>query len=201
MPATGCTTPDHAKSALRKAARARRDALASAAAGAALLRHFHAGPGLSLGLPAGAIFSAYIPIGSEIDPRPLIDHLTAAGLVCTLPVVVDKAAPLLFRRWLPGEPLSPGPFGTQQPNRDSPQLAPQLMLLPLLAYDAAGYRLGYGGGYYDRTLRARRAMASVTAVGLAFAGQMVETVPATPADEPLDWVVTEAGARRFRAIR
>lgn len=188
---------------MRKAARARRDALAPADSGSGdgLLRHFRAGPELALSLPAGAVFSAYLPIGSEIDPRPLIDHLIASGLVCTLPVVTAAGAPLEFRRWRPGESLSPGPFGTREPTPASPQLAPQLLLLPLLAYDAAGGRLGYGGGYYDATLQARRAVASVTAVGLAFAGQMVETVPATSTDEPLDWVVTQAGARRFRAIR
>jgi 5-formyltetrahydrofolate cyclo-ligase len=143
-------------------------------------------------------------MGSEIDSRPLIHHLIAAGLVCVLPVMGDNQAPLRFHRWSPGDPLHPGPFGTQQPASDAPQLAPQLLLLPLLAFDAAGHRLGYGGGYYDRTLKARRGAGPealpVTAVGLAFAGQMVETVPVAATDEPLDWVVTQTGARRFRAI-
>ncbi len=169
-------------------------------AGQALLPHYRAGPGLALSPPAGTVFSAYAPMRGEIDPRPLISQLIATGLVCALPVVVGREEPLLFRRWQVGEPLLPGPFGTQQPSDESPALVPEVLLLPLLAYDREGQRLGYGGGYYDRTLAALRAAGPVAAVGLAFAGQMVETVPSAASDEPLDWVVTEAGARRFRKI-
>ena len=199
------------KAALRISARSQRTTLAAehdaanaTMAGQGLVRHFVAGPELTLSLPPGAVFSAYLPISSEIDPRPLIHHLIAAGLVCVLPVIGDADAPLQFHRWQPGDPLQSGPFDTQEPAADAPQLAPQLLLLPLLAFDAAGHRLGYGGGFYDRTLSALRHAGNgtppITAVGLAFAGQMVETVPAASTDVPLDWVVTQAGARRFRTI-
>ncbi len=198
---------DLAKAAMRVSAKSQRAALATnpnaTGAGHGLIRHFDAGPGLTLSLAAGAIFSAYWPVASEIDSRPLIHHLIAAGLVCVLPVVGDNRAPLRFHRWSPGDPLRPGPLGTRQPAPEAHQLTPELLLLPLLAFDAAGQRLGYGGGYYDRTLSAARDAGPntqpVTAVGLAFAGQMVETVPAGSTDEPLDWVVTPTGARRFRA--
>ncbi|MHA1570824.1 MAG: 5-formyltetrahydrofolate cyclo-ligase, partial [Alphaproteobacteria bacterium] len=135
----------HAKAAMRDSARARRATLAAeydaTIVGQGLVQHFNAGPGLTLSLPVGAVFSAYWPMASEIDPRPLIHHLVAGGLTCVLPVVGDAHAPLRFHRWQPGDPLYPGPFGTQQPAPDGPQLAPELLLLPLLAFDAAGRRL------------------------------------------------------------
>lgn len=148
--------------------------------------------------PTGTAVSAYWPMGSELDPRPLLERLHGEGLTLLLPVTRGRHRPLLFRRWRPGEPLVPGGFGTSVPPETAAEGRPDILLVPLLAFDARGYRLGYGGGYYDRTLRAlRNANPALTAVGYAFAAQMVERVPHHGGDERLDWMVTERGATRF----
>ena len=142
---------------------------------------------------AGAVVSAYWPIRDEIDPRPLMARLEDQGCVCGLPVIAGAGESLRFRRWRPGGPLVAGPFGTSEPPADADEIDPEILFVPLLAFDRAGHRLGYGGGYYDRTLAAMRARRRVTAVGLAFAGQEVPQVPHDPTDARLDWIATEAG--------
>ncbi len=145
-------------------------------------------------LPAGAALAGrciagYWPIRGEIDPRPL---LLALGRPIALPVTGGRGTVLGFRLWRPGEPLAPGPFGLSEPT--GPPAAPDLLLVPLLAYDACGNRLGYGGGYYDRTIAAT----GVPAIGAAYAAQEVAAVPVGPDDRPLAGVVTEAGLRFFQ---
>ena len=147
--------------------------------------------------PADCI-AGYVSFGSEADPLELLSHLSDAGISCALPRVAVRNAPLVFNRWQPGDPLVAGLHGTREPLADAPECRPGVVLVPLLAFDAAGRRLGYGGGYYDRTLAALRAEdAGVLAVGVAFSAQEAQDLPEDEFDERLDWVVTEKGARCF----
>jgi len=147
------------------------------------------------------VVSAYWPMGDEIDPRPLMLALHSLGHRLVLPAIRAAGEPLDFRAWQPGEPLVPAGFGTQEPAATAPSVAPSVLLVPLLAFDAEGYRLGYGGGFYDRSLALLRAPgdtpvdagADILAVGLAFADQQVAAVPREATDQPLDLVVTERG--------
>lgn len=140
----------------------------------------------------GPIVSGYWPIGSEIDPRPLLSRLHGAGARLCLPRVGDDGQ-LEFRAWAPGDTLTPAKFGLMEPGTDQIELQPSLLLLPLLAFDTSGGRLGYGKGHYDRALEALRADGRAFACGLAFDGQRVEAVPSEAHDQPLDWVVTPGG--------
>ena len=145
-------------------------------------------------LPAEAPCSVWWPMGDELDVRPLLARLHFAGHLCGLPVVAKKAQPLLFRQWKPQDVLVPGGFGTSIPSDDKPEVEPQVLFVPLLAFDRAGYRVGYGGGFYDRTLEALRAKGPRLAVGLAFAAQEVESIPRDEHDQRLDWIVAEQEA-------
>jgi 5-formyltetrahydrofolate cyclo-ligase len=149
------------------------------------------------GIPAGAIVSAYWPMGDELDPRPLIRRLHRAGHVIGLPVVVAKGQPLAFRHWTPETRFVPGGFKTEVPEPGAPEVVPSLLIVPLLAFDGAGYRLGYGGGFYDRTLAKLRALAPVQAIGFAYADQGVALVPHADYDQPLDAIATERFYRRI----
>lgn len=185
------------KKRMRAALVARRRALlqaAGAAAGEALARHFLAG----VPLPEGTAVAGYHPMGDEMDVLPLLARLAQAGCVTALPVVDAREQPLVFRRWRPGDALEPGPHGTRHPLAAAPRVTPEVILVPLLGFDAEGYRLGYGGGYYDRTIAelARRG-ALPRRIGVAFAGQKVDRVPRGPHDQPLDAVATEAGVQWF----
>ena len=144
--------------------------------------------------PAGAVVSGYWAIRDEIDAMPLLARLVGAGFVCCLPAVAGKGQALQFRVWTPGAELSRGPFRIPEPAEDAAPAQPTHLLVPLLAYDRDGYRLGYGGGYYDRSLRALRQSRSIVAVGLAYTEQLVPDLPRAEHDEPLDWIVTERGA-------
>jgi 5-formyltetrahydrofolate cyclo-ligase len=144
-----------------------------------------------LQFPAGSVVSAYWAMGDELDCRALIQSLHDSGCVIGLPVVVAKGQPLVFRRWTPESSLIPGGFGTQIPHPDSPEVLPERLIVPLLAFDSIGYRLGYGGGFYDRTLAKLRALGPVHAIGYAYAGQEVDVVPRESYDQPLDWMATE----------
>jgi 5-formyltetrahydrofolate cyclo-ligase len=143
---------------------------------------------------ASSIVAGYLPIGDEIDPRPLLRRLHAAGHANALPRIVRSHAPLSFRAWEEGDALEDGPFGTLQPGEAAPAIVPEVVILPLLAFDRRGFRLGYGGGYYDRTLAALRSRRAVTAIGIAYAAQEVPSVPHDRHDQPLDWIVTEREA-------
>ena len=148
----------------------------------------------SISLPGPAVVAGYCPRKGEIDPSPLVASLIEAGHSFCLPSIAHKEGPLIFRFWAPGNPLVPGPLGSipEPPNKAS-SACPDLLLVPLLAFDRQGHRLGYGGGYYDRTLAQFRQQRKVLAVGLAYSAQNVPFVPASDKDARLDAIVTEKG--------
>ena len=140
--------------------------------------------------PPGAVVSGYWPMGDELDPRPLLAALASRGHAVALPVTTRRGQPLRFRQWRPGEPLLPVRFGLSEPSPEAPELRPDWLLVPLLAFDRRGQRLGYGAGYYDRTLEV---LPGAVALGFAYAGQEVPRVPTGPGDRPLRAVATERG--------
>jgi 5-formyltetrahydrofolate cyclo-ligase len=146
---------------------------------------------IHLEIAPGTIVAGYSPINSEIDPFPLMRSLEKMGAELALPVIVKRDHPLIFRSWSPDEGLVRGSYGIFQPSSDAPDVDPDIVLVPLAAYDRAGHRIGYGRGYYDRTLHQLRAMKKMTVIGIAFAVQEIEIVPALPHDEQLDCVLTE----------
>ena len=183
---------DTLKAVLRAEARSRRRAVSPSKrdeAAAALLRHDVG----FLGTPG--ILGAYHPIRSEIDGLPLARHLAACGWLLALPVI-NEGGPLSFHLWEPEIPLIAGPFGIPQPD-GTPGVFPTAILVPLLAFDIQGHRLGYGGGHYDRTLEALRRDGTVTAIGLAFDEQEMAQLPTGPHDQRLDVILTPSGARRL----
>jgi 5-formyltetrahydrofolate cyclo-ligase len=135
--------------------------------------------------------SGFFPYKSEIDTRPLLGQLAGEGWTTALPIVIANGEPLIFRRWYPGQPTTPGMWDIPQPTEDSPLIEPDVLLVPMLAFDRKGYRLGYGGGFYDRTLALLRSKKSVAAIGVAYAGQEVDSVPRDAHDQPLDFIMTE----------
>ena len=142
---------------------------------------------------AGKVLSGYMAMRTEIDPRAaMAAHPGPVGV----PVIIGKGLPLRFREWSPGCAMVPGSFGTQVP-AEGVWLEPEVLIVPLLAFDALGFRLGYGGGYYDRTLAGLRLQRPVLAVGFAFAAQEVDKVPIDGFDQRLDLIVTESGVRQF----
>jgi 5-formyltetrahydrofolate cyclo-ligase len=148
------------------------------------------------GLPAGlhhgtGVVSGFVPYKSEIDTFPLLDRLRRDGWRTALPIVIAAEQPLIFRAWAPGDALVPGAWDIPIPTEDAPEVFPDVLLVPMLAFDRRGYRLGYGGGFYDRTLEKLRKLKNVAAVGVAYQAQMVEAVPLGPFDAPLDYVMTE----------
>lgn len=178
------------KSSLRKAALARRDGL-SAAERAAIARAI-AARGLPVPFASGAVVAGYAAIRSEIDPWPLMQVLAARGARLALPAVVAAGAPLVFRAWSAGSPHVIGAFGIAEPAPDAPVLVPQIILLPLAAFDRRGQRIGYGAGHYDRTIAGLGGQGvRPIAVGIAAAVQEIERVPALPHDAPLDYIATE----------
>ncbi len=180
-----------AKSAARKSAAARRDAAATPDRQAALAAHLT----IALAPHKGRPLSGYLPIRSEADPLPAMTALSRHGPV-GVPEVVGRGLPLRFRIWTPDTALEEGPFGVMLP-KASAGMVPEVLIVPMLAFDASGFRLGYGGGFYDRTLAALRAAGPVTAIGLAFAAQEVDALPVEATDQPLDAIVTEDGLRLF----
>jgi 5-formyltetrahydrofolate cyclo-ligase len=184
------------KARLRRDAMARRDALPadarSAAAATIAKRSF------PLAIATGSIMSGFMPLKSEINPLPLMRALAGQGARLALPVVARRGKPLVMRAWSFGEPLSAGVWGIREPMPEAAEVEPDILLVPLLAFDRAGFRLGYGGGYYDLTIAQLRARKTVTAVGLAFAAQEVSAVPATHCDAKLDLVLTEREAIDLR---
>jgi 5-formyltetrahydrofolate cyclo-ligase len=146
---------------------------------------------------APAIVSAFWPIKDELDIRPLLIELHNEGCELALPVVVGKGQPLAFRAWRPGDALEAGVFGTLQPSAKRDEVEPEALIVPLLACDEEGWRLGYGGGFYDRTLARLRERQTVIAVGVGFDQQMVPEVPHGPEDQRLDWLLTDKRAWAF----
>lgn len=143
----------------------------------------------------GLVIAGYRPIQSEIDPTALMEKLKSRGAQLCLPVMAGDGLPLQFRFWSPGEELATGHFDVEEPLPTAMPAQPDIILTPLLAFDKKGRRLGYGGGYYDRTLKSVRAVnAHIVAVGLGYAAQQIPKVPTDSHDQSLDWVLTETGA-------
>jgi 5-formyltetrahydrofolate cyclo-ligase len=149
-----------------------------------------------LGLKADAVVSGFAAIRDEINPAPLMTWLQAEGFRLALPVMQGRDKPLLMRSWSPGDVMAPAAWGIAEPLDDKPTVEPDVVLVPLLAFDERGFRLGYGGGFYDRTLRRLRKLKPIVAVGLAYDEQKVDAVPAESYDEKLDWVLTPSGPQR-----
>ncbi len=177
------------KAEARRRARSVRATIAEPAAGAALVRHFPEA------LMDARVVAGYWPLGSEIDPRPLMAALAARGADLALPFMAARDAACVFRRWRLGDDMRPDAFGMLAPVETAEAVTPTLVLTPLLAFDRRGGRLGQGGGHYDRIFAALKPT-GVIAVGLAFSAQEVERVPSGPLDAKLDWVVTEKEAVR-----
>jgi 5-formyltetrahydrofolate cyclo-ligase len=182
--------PSQIKAELRRAGQARRDALPAeirqAAAEAIAARAF------PFAVAPGAIVSGFMPLKSEINPLPLMRKLAGAGARLALPVIAGRGKPLIMRSWQWGEPLVPGVWGIREPGPEAPEVRPDLVLVPLLAFDRSGHRIGYGAGYYDLTIAQLRAQKPIVAIGIAFAAQEIEAVPRTARDARLDLVLTES---------
>lgn len=183
------------KAALRKLMRTRRAAIPPETRAAASLA---VRDRLIAWLPAarlarGAVIAAYWPIRDELDPRPLAQALAERGHGLALPVSVARGTALAFRTWKLGDPLVADIMRIEAPISSAPEAVPSLVLVPMLAFDRGCRRLGYGAGFYDRTLATLRAGGTVIAVGLAFGAQEVARVPVAEDDAPLDAVVTEDG--------
>jgi 5-formyltetrahydrofolate cyclo-ligase len=183
------------KQELRNEARAARAGLKIAAPNAAhaIAKNFLT----SIPLQSNAIVAAYIAARDELDPRELVSALRMRGVAIALPRVAAKNAPLAFHLWRDGASPVKGAYELFEAAPDWPKATPDVVLVPLLAFDAGGHRLGYGGGYYDRSLRALRETGSMLALGLAYDGQEVAHIPRDATDERLDWLVTEKGTRKF----
>jgi 5-formyltetrahydrofolate cyclo-ligase len=177
------------KAELRRDVQSRRDAVPAderkAAAEAIAAREF------PLAITPGTVVSGFMPLKSEINPLPLLQKLAEAGARLALPAIAGRGKPLIMRAWEFGAPLDRGQLGIREPKAEAPEVEPDILLVPLLAFDRAGYRIGYGAGYYDMTIHRLRALKPVTAIGIAFAAQEVPKIPTTPRDERLDLVLTE----------
>ena len=183
------TETEQTKAALRAAALARRDALPAATRAAAA--QTIASRAFPVPVAAGSIVAGFSPMRSEINPVPLMRKLAGAGARLALPVVQGRGKPLIMRAWHFGAPLKSGQWGIREPTADAGEVAPDILIVPLAAFDRQGHRIGYGAGYYDLTINALRAKKKVIAVGIAYAAQEIEQVPATERDARLDLVLTE----------
>jgi 5-formyltetrahydrofolate cyclo-ligase len=177
------------KANLRGAALERRDRIPAEARAAAA--QAVASRPLPVATRPGMVVSGFSAIRSEINPAPLLRRFAEAGAQLALPAIVARGQPLKFRAWTFGERLNRRQWGIREPKSDAPALDPDILIVPLAAFDRRGYRIGYGAGYYDLTLNALRAMKPITAIGLAYAMQEIEAVPALPHDARLDLVLTE----------
>jgi 5-formyltetrahydrofolate cyclo-ligase len=185
------------KADLRAAALAKRDALSDeqrAAAAQGLAKC-----GLPVAITPGMVVSAYSPIRNEIDPVPLMRKLAEQGAKLALPAVLARGKSLAFRAWSPDDRLMLGPLGIPEPSPAAAEMIPDVMLIPLAAFDRQGHRIGYGAGHYDYTLAHLRKVKAIAAVGIAFAVQEIKAVPALPHDVALDYVLTEKKMFDFRS--
>ena len=185
------------KSDLRTAALGAREALSAgqrtAAAQAVAKR------GLPFEITPGMIVSGYSPIRSEIDPTPLARELAARGARLALPAIAARGQSLRFRAWSPGDRLIGGALGILEPSPAAAEIIPDIVLVPLAAFDKSGHRIGYGAGHFDCTLAQLRKSKAFRAIGMAFADQEVAVVPALPHDVALDYVLTETTVFDFRS--
>ena len=185
------------KADLRATALAARDALGDRKREAAANKI--ARRGLPFEVAAGAVVSGYSPIRNEIDPAPLMLKLAIAGARLALPVVNARGKSLTFRAWSPSDRLVLGSLGIPEPSPAAAELVPDIMLVPLAAFDRTGHRIGYGAGYYDHSFAHLRKSHHVTGVGLAFAVQETPSIPALLHDVALDFVLTEKDVFDFRS--
>jgi 5-formyltetrahydrofolate cyclo-ligase len=190
-------TPEALKADIRRHVLAQRDALPAAqraqAAETIAAREF------PVPVVPGTIVSGFMPMKSEINPLPLMRRLADRGARLALPVVAGKGKPLIMRAFAFGDPLAAAVWGIREPQPDAPEVDPDILIVPLLAFDRAGHRVGYGAGYYDMTIAALRARKPIVAVGIAYAmQQLFAFVPNTPRDARLDLVLTEDRAIDFR---
>ena len=190
------TETEPTKAALRGEALAKRDALPAAerqaAAEAIAARAF------PIEVAPGTIVSGFMPMTTEINPLPLLRKLADAGAQLALPAIAGRGKPLIMRAWTFGDQLKSGQWGIREPTPDAAEVKPDILIVPLAAFDRAGHRIGYGAGYYDMTISALRAKKKVVAIGVAFAAQEIAKVPATERDEALDLVLTEREAIDLR---
>jgi 5-formyltetrahydrofolate cyclo-ligase len=183
--------PAEAKVACRKLAAQNRNHLAKNEAAAAKLA-MHAES--LIDRFGKGIYAAYFPIRSELSPLDLLARLADLGCATALPITPSDGQPLRFHRWAVGDRLDDGPYGTKQPPADQPFCRPDVILAPMLAFDSAGWRLGYGGGFYDRTLAVLRGAGHhLSVIGIAYDGQKLDKIPVGPYDMPLDAVLCPAG--------
>ena len=189
-------TPRELKAALRTERLALRDSMtAEARIEASLAMLDHAGD--TIEFEPGQVISGFWPIRSEVDVRPLMARLRERGARLCLPVILDKQT-IVFREMVPGAPVVATGFGTAGPGEDAPEVDPDIMLIPLSAFDKAGHRIGYGAGYYDRAIdRLRQKGHMPELIGIAFDCQEVASVPAEPHDVALAALLTESGLRIF----
>jgi len=190
-PATVSDLAEAKRHARRSAAQCRAAAHAEAGASAAVALAVRGLAFLDT-RPFGAV-SGFTSFRTEIDIMPLLARLAGDGWATALPVVAADRAPLTFRRWTPGDPTVAGRFGIPVPHPAADEILPDVLLVPMLAFDRAGFRLGYGGGFYDRTVARLRQLKPVVAIGIAYAAQEVAAVPRGRYDQPLDWIMTELG--------
>jgi 5-formyltetrahydrofolate cyclo-ligase len=185
------------KAELRATALAKREALSDKqreAAAKALAKR-----GLPLEIAPGTIISGYSAIRNEIDPAPLMQKLALQGAHLALPSVTARGKSLVFRAWLPGDRLTMGMLGIPEPSPAAAEVVPDIMLVPLAAFDQSGHRIGYGAGHYDYTFAHLRKQKAIIGVGLAFAAQEIDEIPALSHDVPLDYVLTEKRLFDFRS--
>jgi 5-formyltetrahydrofolate cyclo-ligase len=186
---TDAPSIDDLKKTIRRDAVARRDGLP--AVDRAKAAEIIAARPFPIAIKPGMVVSGFSSLKSEINPVPLMRKLADQGAQLALPVVAGKGQPLIMRAWSFGEPLDSGVWGIREPKADAPEVAPDILIVPLLAFDRRGNRVGYGAGYYDMTIARLRAMKPTVAIGIAFAAQEIAEVPVTPRDARLDLVLTE----------
>jgi 5-formyltetrahydrofolate cyclo-ligase len=193
------TETDSPKAQLREQAFARRDALPAderaAAAEAIAARRF------PVTVTTGMIVSGFSPMKTEINPLPLMRKAVQLGARLALPAIAARGKPLIMRAYAFGDELARGQWGIREPKTDAPEVAPDILIVPLAAFDRSGHRIGYGAGYYDMTINALRAKKRVIAMGIAFAAQEITSVPATERDARLDFVLTEREVIDFRETK
>ncbi len=186
---TDVTETQSAKAALRAEALARRDAMPAELRAAAA--ETIAGRAFPLALTPGTIVSGFMPLKSEINPLPLLRKLADAGARLALPAIAGRGRPLIMRAYTFGDEFARGQWGIREPKPEAAEVAPDILIVPLAAFDRSGHRIGYGAGYYDMTINALRKHKPAIAIGIAFAAQEILQVPATTRDARLDLVLTE----------
>ncbi|MCP4935394.1 MAG: 5-formyltetrahydrofolate cyclo-ligase [bacterium] len=180
---------------LRRAMKAKRASLSSEErrqAAKAVVAHI-----IGMGRRYHAPVALYHPVGNEFDTGPLVQHLRSQSHQLALPVVIENGASLAFRPWNKDDQLEVGAYDILVPPDKGLSVVPELLIIPLLAFDDTGARLGYGGGFYDRTLASLRAEHSICAIGLAYDFQHVDDLAVEPHDQPLDIVLTPSGICKF----